>query len=348
MAVSPFNLDQMQQSGIALAKAGRRAEARDLLVQLVAADPSRELAWAWLSDLMDGLEDRVIALENAQALNPGCRSYEDRLVTLREQQAQRQASGARQSHEWMRQAAAALKGGHRDLALDLARHVTVVEPQAESAWLLVSRLSPDMAEQESALDAALQANPGRETTRRRLKEIQALRATPLLLGQAYEQRGELNLAMGVYRQVFAGASSREEKIEAATRLDFATFYREFSEVKPLNPNQTVLRLAAGPVLLYMLLLLVESGLNPLHAPLLPLLGLIPELLGSFLLVLATNRPRHPFWIRAFGSPGRGEEPLYRGLATAAGWLMLLTPYLLLLLDALERLARFAPFLREGG
>jgi tetratricopeptide (TPR) repeat protein len=64
--MSPQQLHQ----AIALARAGQRERARDLFLTIVAADERNELAWLWLSGLVDDLEDQIIALENALAINP--------------------------------------------------------------------------------------------------------------------------------------------------------------------------------------------------------------------------------------------------------------------------------------
>lgn len=65
----PDTSDLLQQ-GIALAKAGRRQEARDILLQVVELDERNESAWLWLSSVVDGEDDKVIALENVLTINP--------------------------------------------------------------------------------------------------------------------------------------------------------------------------------------------------------------------------------------------------------------------------------------
>src|SRR5512134_2581466 len=57
--------------GIAAALNGVKRRACDLLVRVVEADQSVEEAWLWLSRVVDGPSDRLIALENVLALNPG-------------------------------------------------------------------------------------------------------------------------------------------------------------------------------------------------------------------------------------------------------------------------------------
>jgi tetratricopeptide (TPR) repeat protein len=58
------------RDGIAAAKAGRRDEARELLMRVVKVHERSEQAWLWLSGVVDTDEDRLICLENVLALNP--------------------------------------------------------------------------------------------------------------------------------------------------------------------------------------------------------------------------------------------------------------------------------------
>src|SRR5512136_2324196 len=56
--------------GIAAAKDGRRAEARELLLRVVDADENNIQAWLWLSGVVTTLEDREVCLQNVLALDP--------------------------------------------------------------------------------------------------------------------------------------------------------------------------------------------------------------------------------------------------------------------------------------
>lgn len=58
------------RQAVALARDGRKVEARDLLLGLVDEDPQNEMAWMWLSGLVDSLDDRIIACENILTINP--------------------------------------------------------------------------------------------------------------------------------------------------------------------------------------------------------------------------------------------------------------------------------------
>lgn len=71
---------------IEAARAGRKIEARDMLLKVVEADPYNEMAWIWLAGLVDSLEDRIIACENALTVNPSNEKVKAYLSQLRQKQ----------------------------------------------------------------------------------------------------------------------------------------------------------------------------------------------------------------------------------------------------------------------
>ncbi len=58
------------QEAITLAQSGQRTEARRLLLEVVSADPQREIAWMWLATLATSRPERLKYLERALNLNP--------------------------------------------------------------------------------------------------------------------------------------------------------------------------------------------------------------------------------------------------------------------------------------
>ncbi len=64
------DMTALLQQGIALAKAGRRDEARNALLQVIEQDEMNETAWLWLSGVVESDDDKAIALENVLAINP--------------------------------------------------------------------------------------------------------------------------------------------------------------------------------------------------------------------------------------------------------------------------------------
>lgn len=64
------NVQGMVREGINAVKAGKKDEARALLLKAVELDPYNEDGWLWLSGLVDTPEDQRTCLENVLAINP--------------------------------------------------------------------------------------------------------------------------------------------------------------------------------------------------------------------------------------------------------------------------------------
>jgi hypothetical protein len=65
-----MTVNELLKQGIAACKAGRKAEARALLEQVIEQDDHNEAAWLWMSGAVDTDEDRQICLENVLTINP--------------------------------------------------------------------------------------------------------------------------------------------------------------------------------------------------------------------------------------------------------------------------------------
>jgi tetratricopeptide (TPR) repeat protein len=81
-------LNTLLNEGIAAARSGQAARARDLLMQVVEADENNEAAWLWLSGVVESLEDRQVCLENVLALNPDSVAAQKGLAWIDQQRAQ--------------------------------------------------------------------------------------------------------------------------------------------------------------------------------------------------------------------------------------------------------------------
>lgn len=64
------NSRNLLQKGIAAARAKDKVQARRFLLQVVKDDPASETGWLWLAVAAKSLEERVVCLQNALALNP--------------------------------------------------------------------------------------------------------------------------------------------------------------------------------------------------------------------------------------------------------------------------------------
>lgn len=77
------------QQGVAAAKSGQRAQAREALTQVVELDEKNAAAWLWLSGVIDDLEDREVCLQNVLDLEPDHAAARKGLAQVQAQLAQR-------------------------------------------------------------------------------------------------------------------------------------------------------------------------------------------------------------------------------------------------------------------
>lgn len=73
------------QQGITAAKQGNQAKAREILMRVVELDDRNEMAWLWLSGVVDEISDRIVCLENVLTINPGNAAAERGLRLLQAQ-----------------------------------------------------------------------------------------------------------------------------------------------------------------------------------------------------------------------------------------------------------------------
>ena len=283
---------ELLRRGVEAARAGRKAEARELLIQAVEVDPQSEMAWIWLSGLMDDLEDRIIACENALTINPANVKVRTYLEGL-------------------------LKEKNDSIALERQN----AGPEAESNIAPV--LSPVHRKPEA-------------------------RSNPYSLAQQLEQDGKLDEALDEYKSLAA----RTKK-----SADFDFIYKQIVRIEGLQkeniqyvpPSTSVWRMTFTWPLLYLSFAFVQVGLNPfLHSKIYMWLSFPWVLVGSFFLSLSEIRVRHVVWQKIFLEDGDGST-FARVVLGIAGWLFVLIPFALLILDSLSRLQNFQippePFFR---
>jgi hypothetical protein len=67
---TPREIEQWLQKGIIAAKAGQLEQARFQLLDVVEADQTNEIAWYWLFQVFDRIDDKRVCLENLIIINP--------------------------------------------------------------------------------------------------------------------------------------------------------------------------------------------------------------------------------------------------------------------------------------
>jgi tetratricopeptide (TPR) repeat protein len=335
-----MSLPDPLQLAIDAARNGRNAEARSLLMDLVDSDPRNETAWIWLSGLMESLEDRIIACENALAINPENRKVHMYLADLQRQQAGVPARSPNNHDDLFNRAEALLERGDASAALELAHQVLEQDARHEGAWLMIASLSGnDVDRQIDALEKAIEINPANQETQSRLAEIRHDKNHPLDRAIRLESEGKFEQAIKAYSELAARSKKPGEFDHIYTQIARIERLQQ-EKIRHVSPASSVLRLTFGWLLLYLILIVVQAGLNPFrHASLSLWIALPLVAVGSLLLALAELPARHAMWKRLFS--GRGMPAwaarLFAGLI---GWALVILPHVLLVMDSLDRLNGF--------
>jgi tetratricopeptide (TPR) repeat protein len=322
------------------ARNGRELTARDLFRDVVRLDPNNEVAWIWLSGLLDPLEDRIEACERVLSINPGngqMQTYYEKLLAERVGERQEKVDELDAKVQEIRRF---IGSGRRKEAMLLLQNILRHESDQKEAWQLFAELSNSIHDKVRAYEAILKIDPADISAQKAFRRYRYFQRHPLELAAHYEEEGELDKAIDLYETLAteAGNSPEFERLyKNIVRLEDA----RVENVRRVKPAFTILRLSIGLPLLYVVEVFIQEGLNPIAHPT-PLLWLgIPLVaLGSFLLTVASVRVRHAIWRRWFGDvAGRGSGVM-RALVGGTGLILVLAPHLLLILDSYQRLQAF--------
>jgi hypothetical protein len=280
--------NELLRRGVEAARVGRRTEAREILLRIVDEEPRNEMAWVWLTGLVDGLEDKIVACENVLTINPGNEKVKAYLRMLLQQKA----------------------------TIEESAHVIDV--------------------QKLAMPAGGQVDTGSRLSR-----------DPLWEAERLEHEGKFEEAKKAYEILAAKAKSSSQ---------FDHIYRQIVRLEGLQqekirfvaPALSIRRMTFTWSLLYLSLLFVQVGLNPFAHFSFLWIGLPVVGLGSFLLALSEVRTRHVIWEKIFLEEGSGSH-FARTVLMVAGWVFVILPFALMILNSLARLQHFQippePFFR---
>ncbi len=332
---------EILQKAIQAARAGQRTEARDLLIELVEADPQNEMAWMWLSGLVDCVEDQIIACENVLTINPANEKVSAYLANLQRQYAPFLAKKNNdEATALLNEAKAHAERNEIDLALQLAAQSVEKRDDCEEAWLLISRISPNIDQRIAALEKASRLNPSNKEVVSALKQARYRRSNPLGAAARLEEAGKFEEALALYKIQAAVAKNLKEFEHVNKRIIHIERLRS-ENIHYVTPAASIARLTFVWPLLYLSLALVQMGLNPFRHPNFYLwLGLPLVILGGFLLSVAEVRSHHMIWERLFHELEDGSLHA-RSLIAVTGCFLILVPHVLLIIDSLNRLQNFA-------
>jgi hypothetical protein len=249
--------------------------------------------------------------------------------------------------------------------------VVEVDPRNEAAWAWLTGLMVDLEDRIIACENVLTINPDNEKVRAYLAMLLQQRAAqkqdsrenksspfaiagswtrpaaqgkngkPSLLAQAeeFEQKGKVEEAIHAYEMLASqtrDSAKFDQIFKHITRLEAL----QKEKIQHVAPASSILRLTFAWPLLYFSFALVQMGFNPFaHSRFYLWLALPIVALGSFLLALSEIRTRHVIWERLFMEQGSGSG-FARIVLAVAGWVFVLVPFGLILLDSLGRLQSF--------
>lgn len=261
------------------------------------------------------------------------------------------------SSDLFRQAVELARAGERDAARDAFLRVVDEDPRHELAWMWLAGLVDSLEDKIIACENVLTINPSNQKARTYLERLnrrkehvgetgksdaakkQTVQKDPLEEAKFLEQDGKFDEALMIY------------KVEAAKANDTGTFNKIYKKIvqieqmqaekiKFVSPRASITRLTLTWPLLYLSLALVQVGLNPLNAPTSYLWFAFPwVVLGSYMIAVSEVRSRHLVWKRVFLENGDGTV-FARTTVGTAGWLMVLIPLILIVIDSLNRLSDF--------
>ncbi len=332
--------DTLLQQAISAARAGHELTARDIFLEIIEINPRNEIAWMWLTGLLDDLDDCIYACEMVLDINPhhaSARQYLDQLQVKKQKQLAEEKLHAQNQ---LQRARELVKSNQRGDALALVRDVTQRTTPTVEAWRLFADLSTDMEDRLLALEKLLALTPGDIKARQEIDRIRHFKNNPLDLGAMYEEQGNIDKAIETYGFALLRPELKNKGNSIYRKIVQLENLR-FENIAHVSPGASVARLTAGPPLLYLMLLLVHVGINPLAQPE-PFLwiGFIWVVLGGIMIAFASVRSRHRLWSALFKDAGSGGTPVARFLLAAAGWVLLSLPFLLMFFTAFNRLFHF--------
>ena len=154
-------VEQLLREGIAAAKARQPERARALLQRVIELDPTNARAWLWLSGVVKGLDEQVLCLENAQALDPDNATVGKALATLR----------TRQMQAWLDEGIAAARAGDRERARERLLWAVDRDEKNVTAWWWLSQVVDSPEDREVCLENVLALDPAHTEARESLAQV---------------------------------------------------------------------------------------------------------------------------------------------------------------------------------
>src|SRR3990172_6125619 len=177
---------EILRQALQAARNGRELTARDLFRDVVRLDPNNEVAWMWLSGLLDPLEDRILACERVLSINPENQKiqvYYEKL--LHERLGERQEK-VNELNEKVGQVRWFIEAGRRNEALLLVQNILREESANKEAWQMFADLAVSINDKIRAYEAIVQFDPAETSAQQALRRYRYFQRNPLELAAYYE------------------------------------------------------------------------------------------------------------------------------------------------------------------
>lgn len=332
--------DTLLQQAMSAVRAGHELTARDIFLEVLEINPRNETAWMWLTGLLDNLDDCIYACQQVLEINPNnihISQYLDQLLVGKKKQQEAQRLYV---EEQVLRARELVKAKKRGEALDLVRSLAQTGEISADGWRLLADLTPEMDERLPALEKLLALTPGDVNALQQFERLRHFKNNPLDLAAMYEEQGDIENAIKTYGIASFKSTSKSQQNSIYWKTVRLENLRQ-EKIAHISPAVSVARLTGGPPLLYFMSLLIHVGLNPVANPE-PILwvGFFWVVLGGFMVALASVRSHSRLWSMLFKDVSSGGTPAARFIMAAAGWLLVLLPFVLLFLMAFDRLQAF--------
>ncbi len=82
MSENKERIEALLRDGIGAAKAGNKAQAQEMLREVVALDENNEKGWIWLASVVETEDEKRVCLSNVLVINPGNKKAQEELNTI--------------------------------------------------------------------------------------------------------------------------------------------------------------------------------------------------------------------------------------------------------------------------
>ncbi len=252
---------KLEQRAFRALRQGYETNALYLFREVVARNPGNVRAWRALIDLESEVDARVVAAEHVLTLEPFDDEVRARVDTLRHEQERvyRQKKGWAQ--EQVERAQEYEQNGQMEEARALLEGVVAVFQDDARAWRMLAKLrQDDLDGLIEALEQVVRCDPDDSRSRAALARWRYLREHPLKLAAWYEEQGNLERALEIWRQ---------QTLYARTPREWRMIYHNVQRLDRLMrtgksrhfPLLAVSWLTFVPLILYFMLLGLQTHLN---------------------------------------------------------------------------------------